>query len=212
MNTLFDHSGTRETGLLTVIDGAPYILDTELVHIVPFSGANAVRWAAKCFLPKDGPHGAPLMRKTVSEATKRATNQVALTEPQAIFLARRAAIAFDKTAAVARISAAFAAYHALRASIPQGVGRIPARPLVSTAGAPDAVRAVLASVGGIAAPPAAAPDISAVVHAIGTENDKLERLQSDRRALDEAIDASRTRLFELGRQLPDYLKLGVPSV
>lgn len=190
MNTLFDHSAAADARRLTVIDGQPYLLDTDFIAFVPYGDASAVRWAAKKYLGQTTPNGEPLWKPAHLQGSKRQTIQVALNERQAVFLAHRAAIRYDKTMAIARISSAFAAYHAQAAA---------------------GVTVPLIPRGGVSMPTGVDARLLTIIEAIQAESNAIATMMADRDTLARQIREAEERRDALAAKLPPFLKLAIPA-
>lgn len=189
MSTLFDGEQSAGRELITEIDGVPYMLDIHLHRFVPYGNVGGIRWAATTYLDKPNA-GSVLWHYARLSGTTRAINYAALNEGQAIFLAARAALAFDKIEAAERIAAAFADWRAHHPAVePDTAAPIEVNGLAPTLIAPGP------------------STVAAIVQAIGLENDALERLLDQRASLDDRINSNRKMLGELSAQLPSYLKL-----
>lgn len=193
MSTLFDPATRADGGPITEIDGLPYILDVHLHAFVPYDRPAGIRWAAQNYI-EGSPEGPVLWHKARLPKSARTTTYAALTEAQALFIATRAGLAFDKITARAQIAAAFAAWARAHPAVPP-VGVVPD-------GYTDPVP-MLAPVG-IKVEYA---EVNSVVRALGQESGHLERLLGTRTHLDDEIAASRKRLADLSDKLPPYLKL-----
>lgn len=182
MNTLFDHSTAADVARLTIIDGLPYLLDSAFVAFVPYSDPAAVRWAAKKYLGAETPNGEPLWKPAKLQGSRRNTVQVALNERQAVFLAHRAALRYDKAMAIARIKSAFTGY---RAHLDAGVPLIPR--------------------GGVEAP-AVDTRLMDIIEAIKAEATTIGELQIERTKIADRIREAEERRDALAAKLPPFLK------
>jgi hypothetical protein len=200
MSSLFDPATRAEGGPITEIDGLPYILDVHLHAFVPYDRPAGIRWAATNYI-EGSPEGPVLWHKARLPGSARTTTYAALTEPQALFIATRAGLAFDKITARAQIAAAFADWARRHESAALPAGVLPdgytdpvAMPTPAEPAAPVGINVDFAH-------------IQSVIHAIGVVSGRRERMLRERQVLDGGIADAERRLAELANKLPPYLRI-----